>query len=34
MRSFKELEAEFKEKQDVEKQKIKAIPNKSKRLLH
>lgn len=34
MKSFKELEVEFKEKQSLEKQKIKAIPNKAKRMLY
>ena len=33
MKSFKELEAEFKEKQSLEKEKIKAIPSKGKRIL-
>ena len=34
MKSFKQLEVEFKEKQSLEKQKIKAIPNKAKRMLY
>ena len=33
MKSFKELEVEFKEKQSLEKEKIKAIPSKGKRIL-
>lgn len=33
MKSFKELEVEFKEKQSLEKQKIKEVPNKAKRML-
>lgn len=34
MKSFKELEVEFKEKQSLEKQKIKEVPNKAKRMLY